>query len=534
MQPAKPHNPEAYTFQRFLGVLLQYAPFVLGSGVFFALLAYGGSARQPPVYEATSSVLAVQVESGDPLLTTAPALPEGAVEQAMHSERMVEGILVHLRQSALPPPLVQRIGGDLRRELTTRQFARLQVRPRLNTLQNGVYEIAAHAETPAAAQVLANASVSALLDWDTARAVTGVVRSRDSLRKQVAALDRRIAAAPDTTELQTLSYARQGAAERLVLLEQLGQAANGTLSRLARAVAPAAPVSPLPLRNALLAFLTATFLGAVAALVWDALHPRARRPDDLGDLGAPVLGWLPRLPRGGSGAGLKGVRGEAVRRAAGFLRVNVAVRLRPGVRRLVLTGLRSGQGTSRVTALLAQGLADAGQRVLIVDAACSPGQALMWPAAGTRSEALPAPELSEGVQGRTVAQGIDLLSLGGVQGGPARLVAAPPFAALLTRWSSAYDVVLIDAPPLTESAAALTLAGPAGRLVLVVEATRFGRLDLERALGLAHVGGATVLGIVLNRVPWRWLGAPLPGSDPQDSPPPTPPRPSEPAGSGVA
>lgn len=525
MLPARSHTPPDWSFQRFLSAFLSHAPLILGGAALLALGTYVTLARQAPQYQAVSSLMAAPGETADSVVTTAPALPSGAVEQALHSQALVQDMIFRLRRSGLDDATVTRLSADLRRELTEQDFARLSLRAQLNDQQGGTYIVAARGQSPQEAKVLADIAVDALLAWDQARAVQGVTRLQRSLRSYLASVDRRLAATPDIGRRQALLQARQGASDRLAQLEQVQEAASGTLSPLASAVAPARPVSPSPLRRTGLSFLLATLLGTVLAALWPQPGARGRQLQ-----GVPELGWLPRFTPTGLQFGQSAEQSSAawpapLRRAVTLLRSNLLAQLPPAARRVVVTAARPTTDLGAVTALLACSLADAGQRVLLIDATPDQAQFQLWNVreprwqllSGASDQAPPAPTLAqallapEGARARNVAPGIDLL------GGPD----TPPPAftlgrveqldLLLSRWGETYDLVLIEAPALSASRDAALLGGGRRSLLLLADGTD--ARAQARTLGgllddLAQPESgppARVLGVVWNNVSQTWL-----------------------------
>lgn len=73
------------------------------------------------------------------------------------------------------------------------------------------------------------------------------------------------------------------------------------------------------------------------------------------------------------------------------------------------------------------------------------------------------------------------------------------FADLLRQWSGAYDIVIIDAPPLLDSPDALAAAPGTAGLLLVADLNSARSPHLERALTLAAMTAVPVLGCVLTR-----------------------------------
>jgi Mrp family chromosome partitioning ATPase len=76
-------------------------------------------------------------------------------------------------------------------------------------------------------------------------------------------------------------------------------------------------------------------------------------------------------------------------------------------------------------------------------------------------------------------------------------------ANLLKQLTSAYDILLIDTPPLLPMSDAAILAKATGGALVVAAADSVHRQQLADGLGSLEDVGARVLGIVLNRLPHR-------------------------------
>jgi Mrp family chromosome partitioning ATPase len=72
---------------------------------------------------------------------------------------------------------------------------------------------------------------------------------------------------------------------------------------------------------------------------------------------------------------------------------------------------------------------------------------------------------------------------------------------LLARLEHAFDSVVIDAPPLLPVTDAAVLSQHVGGVVLVVGAQKITEQDLDKALNSLKMVGATLLGVVVNRLP---------------------------------
>ncbi len=536
-----PHNDtsDEIDLRRLWGTLRKYSLPILG----FTALSGAGSyllfRSQPPTYEASSTVLAARSETGNSSvnnsLVTAPPLPSGAVEEAIHGSLLVEDIINRLKISGLPVAEIIRIARDLRNELANDSSGRIKVSSKLDTYYlTGVHTVRANAETPEAARVLTNAAVDSLLSWDVERARAGVRQARQTYEKQLTALNNRIrVTAQNSLDRETLLASRAKIVEQLSTVAVLEQAATGTLTLISKAVTPVTPTAPKPLRNSLLVALLALFLGSGAALVRDALGRKISSEEDVAPLGLPVLGNLPKLTSRQLALGIpQAVRSGTLYESVGFLRVNLMSSTRPGLdgqgqqaqRRYVISSARPGEGKSSVTASLALGLASSGLRVLIVDADLHrPSQMRIWgqgagvkrqyrPLVGATSNATPALDLPgalerpEAAHAVVVSERVDLLPAGSPLHNTAHILTHPQLEYLMDRWSSDYDVVLIDSPPILALSDTFSLAALSSGILMVVEAGQTQLSALERTLSAAQVAGAQVVGLVLNKVSRRSEG----------------------------
>lgn len=470
--------------------LRRHALPLLSAALLAGALTYVLAAQQAPVYQTMSSVVAV--DNGDDSLVTeglfaAPPLEPGVLQEALRDESVIEGIAGRVLASGLAPSQAQALAQAVRAQRDNTVFELVTVTPQGS--RSNLYEVWGSAGTPAAAQVLVNASVDALQAWDQQRAQERIALARTSLARQLTALGRN---EPDleASDLRwdTFQATQARLLGQLARAEVLAPAAIATLNVVARAPEPDQASGASPLRRAALAALLTLFAASAAVLLFEAWRRRVYDERGLRDLGLPLLGQLPPL-----GAGV--LQGSALPDSVGFLRVNVLSQLpEGGPRRLVVAGVQDPAGSGNVVTALAASLARAGQRVLIVDSQAprtqgqgGPQEAPL-PGAGAGSF-----EQAGSVPTRRVAEGVDLLPLGGGDPTHAR--------ATVERLSAGYDLTLIDTPPLLRRSDALLWGAGAAGLVLVLEAGASSAHEVERALQSAGLARVRVLGAVLSERP---------------------------------
>ena len=278
---------------------------------------------------------------------------------------------------------------------------------------------------------------------------------------------------------------------------------------LAVAQVPVEPSSPNIPRNLALGLLLGLLLGTGIAVLRQMLDTKIRSEQDVRNLTeSPILGvvafdqQVPRHPVILRDEPLA-APSEAVRR----LRTNlqfIDVGNRP--KSIVISSSIPGEGKSTIAINLAVSLADAGARVLLIDADLRRPSIAEYAgiegSVGLTTVLIGRADVEDVVQpmGTTT---LDLLPAGQLPPNPSELLGSPAMAGLLDRLTTSYDTVLLDSPPLLPVTDAAVLSKLAGGALVVVGADRIHRPQLLETLGSLHTAGAHVLGIVLNKIDRR-------------------------------
>jgi Mrp family chromosome partitioning ATPase len=529
--PSRGLNAEDFELQRVLLSVRRHALPIITAGLLAGGLTGYLSSRQAPVFEAVNTVLASASSNSGNIVTTtlisAPPLPQGAVEQALHSSTVVRDMIASLKKSPeLSAAQIKELVTTLQSNLVTDDWRTMRVDAKLDYQQAGTYAVRVQAPSAIQAKVLADTTVAALLTWDRGRALRRISQARAGLEAQRNKYSAQLAVAGlSTADEASLTAAKADVVQNLARVSVLEYSTIGTLDQVSDAIAPIRPVSPNPRKSGIVGGLLALLLASGAALLSDSLRRRIHGEQDVSNFGIPLLGQLPRLNSNDMRGGLiESARTGPLYMSSGFLRVNVMSQMPPGKpRRLVISSARPGEGKSSVTATLAIGLAASGLKVLIVDADLHrPTQPQVWQAFGNpmwhlmpscrlenidprRTMLEPAQTLStaldrlDEVQVLAVAENIDLLPAGRPMKDSSSVVGHPKLPEALERWGEAYDIVLIDTPPLLVLSDALSFAAYTEGLVLVTEAGVTSSRELERAMSSVQTVGARLLGLVLNK-----------------------------------
>jgi len=336
--------------------------------------------------------------------------------------------------------------------------------------------------------------------------------------------------ASDRSPARARDVADAAAAQLVAVVHRLDPASGG-LRTAGPAALPTAPAGlPAPAGGGL-GLLGGLALGGVAARRRRTAGGTVTGGVQAAHLtGAPMLGVVPDDPAARATALLDGGPRDGSARAEAFrtLRTNLGLPDRPGApTSIVVTGVARGEGRTAAAANLAVLIARCGRPVLLVDADLRrPHVADLFGlpgAVGLTSVLTGRADLDDAVRVWRDDLPLEVLPAGPVPPDPSELLGGERMADLLGAYTAAGRVVVLDAPPLTVTDAAV-LARLADGAVLVVRAGRVRDDELAAAAEALRTAGATLLGTVLHRVPRR--AAPYPAV-------PDPPAP-DPGAAGTA
>ncbi len=272
------------------------------------------------------------------------------------------------------------------------------------------------------------------------------------------------------------------------------------------------PVSPNVVRTIGLAIVLGALLGFGLAVLRELLDTSVKTADDLaGATDAPVLGWIhndtivPKQPL------ITDVtphhpRAESFR----VLRTNLQfVDVDAADKAFVITSALPGEGKSSTAVNTALALAQAGQKVLLVDADLRRPRAgaLLGvdEAVGLTSVLSKKLKVDDAVQ--SMDSGLEVISAGPVPPNPAELLQSQAMTDFVAAVRDRYDVVVFDAPPLLPVADAAILASKTDGALIVTRHGKTTRDQLANAVDRLAQVGTHPLGLVFNRVPRTKVGS---------------------------
>ena len=285
---------------------------------------------------------------------------------------------------------------------------------------------------------------------------------------------------------------------------------------------PIDPVSP----NTRLNLVLAAFLGLLGGMglvfLREALDTKLRAPEDLEALGPKVLGTVPSMGGlmeeefGGSDtveldgrtvpASLVMLTSPMSAAAEAYRRLRANLQFaRPDdrVRSMMVTGPNQGDGKTTTSTNLALAMARAGQRTVLVDADLRRPQMHKYFAVD-RSPGLAEALIDESIltEEETMETSIDDLSVltaGGEIPNPSEMLGSERMGHLLGRLEDAFDLVIVDTPPLLFFSDPVSVVPHTDGALVVVEANKADRSAVGQALSLLDDVDSPALGTVLNQ-----------------------------------
>jgi tyrosine-protein kinase Etk/Wzc len=291
------------------------------------------------------------------------------------------------------------------------------------------------------------------------------------------------------------------------------------------------PVKPKKALIAVIATLLGGFLGVALVLVRAALNRGVENPDDIEAIGLPVYASIPlsseqnkldravqgsnrlsRRPRNQHPTALLAHRNptditiEALRSLRTSLHFAM---LEASNNIMMISGPSPNVGKSFVSGNLAAVIAQAGQRVLLIDMDLRKGYMHkmfdIGPENGVSEVLSKRISIKEAIKPTKIAE-LSIMPRGAIPPNPSELLMSKGLTELLEAVSGDYDIILVDTPPIMAVTDAAIVGRQCGTTMIVA---RFGLnpiKELQVTKQRFEQNGITVKGVVLNAVERRASG----------------------------
>jgi len=334
--------------------------------------------------------------------------------------------------------------------------------------------------------------------------------NRQFFKSALAVVNKQLARLSPAQRVGTDGLDLQERAHTLGLLAELGSYNTAQVAH--EALVPTSPSSPKTSRNTILGALLGLLLGFAIALLLERFDRRIREPEDLEEIyRLPMLGVV---PKSGALSGKRAALPPAEAEAFSLIRAHLRFfNIDRDLRTVVIASATSGDGKTTIARHLAEAAARLGSRVLLLEAdlrrptvgqqleiELGPGLADVLIGAipmgeATQSVNLQASPGGEGTSGHT----LDVLAAGAVlPPNPGELVESHAMSVVLEQAKSAYDLVVIDTPPLTAVSDAFPLLTKVDGVVIVGRVGHSRRDGMEQLHQVLASSGAPLLGVIAN------------------------------------
>lgn len=340
-------------------------------------------------------------------------------------------------------------------------------------------------------------SVSAIVPSDTVILEIGVTRPRPDEASAIA----------DAVARELSNVAARLSPERA----DGSQAVRATT--VAPAVPPTDPSSPNVPRNLALGALLGLLLGIGMVMLRNVLDTKVRSEQDVRALtDSSILGVIafdngvpshPVILREDP----RSAAAEAIRRLRTNMQfIDVAERSRS----IVISSSVPGEGKTTTAINLAVSMADAGAKVLLVDADLrrpSVAEYLGLEGSVGLTTVLIGKATLEDVVQPWAGTSLDILASGQLPPNPSEMLGSTAMRNLLEKATAVYDTVLIDSPPVLPVTDAAVLGRQVGGALIIAGMDRIHRPQLRETLESLDTAGCPVLGLVINKIARREVGA---------------------------
>jgi succinoglycan biosynthesis transport protein ExoP len=496
--------------RRQIAIVRAWLPLLVASVLLAAGAAFVVSSLQEKVYEARATLIV-----GQSLSAVSPDYNQLLVSQrlsttyaAIATKRPVlEAVVKQLGLDVTPDELLKRVRADAPPDSTFLTTSAQDSSPaRAAAIANALAEqLIAASPTIQGRQAEFQASIDADLQatQDQITLTQAKVETLTALTNRTAAQDAELATLEDRLVSLRSTYA--------TLLGYSSGSESNLLRVVEPAVAPTSPISPRPLLNTLIAALVGLLIVAGVISTAQYLDDAVKDSDAVRELtGLSTLGIIARMKgdRGRSEtyqlAALLYPRSDIAERYR-TLRTNIEfASVDEPIRTLLVTSSVTGEGKTVTASNLAIVFAQAGRRVLLVDADLrKPGVHVLFnlPNAHGLTTLLHSGEVSLDAIAHTVEQvNLRILTTGPLPPNPAELLGSQRMQSVLDHLKAAADLVIFDSAPVGAVTDAIILSSVLDGTILVIDASRSHRGAVRQGREALARAGSNVLGAVLNRV----------------------------------
>lgn len=280
------------------------------------------------------------------------------------------------------------------------------------------------------------------------------------------------------------------------------------------AAVPSGPSSPKPVKNLIAGVGLGLLLGVSLALLFELLDRRLNKPEEVETLfGRPIVGAIPHSPALASSGAEALELPPSDKESFRLLQTKLSYfNEEQSVRSVVVTSAASGDGKSTVAWNVAVAAADAGGRILLIEAD------LRAPQLASRFNIVTEDGLSDVLSGRSelsdvvhqvpiavhgdngkrTTSSMDVVFAGPRPSNPSQLIESRRMGQLMREAEAVYDLVIIDTPPPSIVSDAIPIIKRASGVLVVARLRKSTRTELSHLRDQLRNLNAVTLGVAVN------------------------------------
>jgi succinoglycan biosynthesis transport protein ExoP len=483
--------------EQVLGTLRRRAPWILLCFVLVAGVAYGYSKHEIKKYTAAAA-LAFNNNQLDQQIAGL------SISNSSNPLVQQDSNLELVRVGNVPAKIASLLGHGLTEEKVS---ASLSISGRG---ESSIVDVSSTSTSPALAAAIANTYVNQFVKEQQRT-------NRQFFKSALGLVNKQLAALPPAQRDGTDALDLQDRAHTLGLLAELNY---NTVEVAGEAAVPSSPSSPKTKRNTILGAVLGLLLGLFVAFLLERFDRRIRVPEELERIYAlPMLGLVPESAAlSGKGTALPPAEAEAFSLIRAHLRFFNVDR---DLRTVLIVSPAPGDGKTTIARNLAEAAARLGSRVLLLELDLrqptlaqqlgiqpGPGLADVLIGAASMEEVTQSVDLHAPSGEAARSHKLDVLAAGAVlPPNPGELLESHAMDGVLEQAKSAYDLVVIDTPPLTAVSDAFPLLTKVDGVVIVGRVGHSRRDAAEQLHQVLSSSGAPLLGVIANEAK---SGGPIP------------------------
>lgn len=285
---------------------------------------------------------------------------------------------------------------------------------------------------------------------------------------------------------------------------------SSQVSVVDRAVVPKLPFEPNLSRVLIQALIMSLGVAIGIAFVLNFIDDTIKTPEDVRKkLGLPAIGIIPRIAKKNDLV-MDALDDPKSGISEAFVSARTALEFTTdggAPRSLLVTSTRPGEGKTSSTISLARAFARIGRSVIIIDADMRKPSFVVENGSSVGLSGLltsDSPLVEHAIQSDT--PGLWLLPSGVIPPNPAELLSGPRLRQVVREAEEAFDIVIVDSPPVLSFADAPLLGAACGGAVVVIQSGSIRRPAVERTLGRLYESRTNILGVVLMKFDAKTAG----------------------------